>query len=388
MKRSEVPYPNTDDINIKFCSFFISSWEKGWFDSYSEDHFLIRAIENRLEEFIGEKQLIENNINQYNIVKNGSIDYSKFAYNFCINLSTKIDALKKYFGEEQIKNFVINQLSAGKEHYNEDCFFEALSEISILSFLSRHDWTHYFYEPILNQSNNKNPEARFEFNSDDYELKVNVEVKAPAFPHINHDTEKIIIPTILLSKEGRYKVKEYCNSNGLVYLDPRILKLRDFLNSATDKFLVPDENEYNLLYINWSYRDFPSNSYLEAWSLLTNPINGILTNPVYADNVGVKKAFFDKISAVIVYTESLEGLMFQSFQHVWQSNISGPRFRMWINNHIYNDQINNAFRSDLFDITGMNQSQGLEQYYMCDLKGEKHDLLEILKIIKENVLLL
>ena len=253
MKRSEVPYPNTDDINIKFCSFFISSWEKGWFDSYSEDHFLIRAIENRLEEFIGEKQLIENNINQYNIVKNGSIDYSKFAYNFCINLSTKIDALKKYFGEEQIKNFVINQLSAGKEHYNEDCFFEALSEISILSFLSRHDWTHYFYEPILNQSNNKNPEARFEFNSDDYELKVNVEVKAPAFPHINHDTEKIIIPTILLSKEGRYKVKEYCNSNGLVYLDPRILKLRDFLNSATDKFLVPDENEYNLLYINWSY---------------------------------------------------------------------------------------------------------------------------------------
>lgn len=389
MKLSDMPYPNSDDITNQICDFLVSSWKNGWFDSYSKDHFLIKAIENRLKSFIGEKQLIENNINQYNIVNNGMIDYTKFANNFCINLSTKLDDLKKNFGEEQIKEFVINQLSAGKENYNEDSFFEALSEISVLSFLSRINWDIYVYEPILNRDESKkNPEARFEIHSENYNFVVNVEVKSPAFPHTNHDNERIIIPTILLSSDGRKALKEYCYNNSLVYLDPRILKLRDFLNSASDKFLLPEEGEYNLLYINWSYRDFPSNSYLEAWSLLTNPINGILTNQLYANSVGVKSEFFDKISAVIVYTESIEGLMFQSFEYVWQRNISGPRFRMWINNNIYNEQKNHKFKSDLFAITGMNQSQSLEQYFMCDLKGEKYNLIDILKIIKENALLL
>ena len=50
------------------------------------------------------------------------------------------------------------------------------------------------------------------------------------------------------------------------------MKLKDFLNSASSKFSVPQSNEYNLLYINWSYCDFASNSFLEAWSLLTNRI--------------------------------------------------------------------------------------------------------------------
>ena len=65
--------------------------------------------------------------------------------------------------------------------------------------------------------------------------------------------------------------------------------LVEFINSATKKFNYPKKNEYNLLYINWSYSDFPSNSFLEAWSLLTNKYNGLLTHPEIGTTLPIKE---------------------------------------------------------------------------------------------------
>lgn len=120
---------------IELCGFLHKAWTDGWLDEYSDDHFLIKAIENRLITFVGKEQLIENDINQQGIINSdGSINTTAFSLNFCINFSRRMQFLAQIFGEESIKSFITSQMSAGKQHYKEDTFFEALSEVSILSF--------------------------------------------------------------------------------------------------------------------------------------------------------------------------------------------------------------------------------------------------------------
>lgn len=392
--------------NIKLCSFLNTAWTNGWLDEYSDNHFLIKAIENRLSTFVGKEQLIENEINQQGIINaDGSINATAFSLNFCINFSRRMQFLAQKFGDENIKGFMINQMSAGKQHYKEDAFFEALSEVSILSFYAaRCDWKQTIYEPpVIAGVINKNPEARFigpilckVEGENGAETKrtvtINIEVKSPEFPHDNHENKKIAIPTMLLTDNGREEVKKFCKEHSVEYMDPRVLKLRDFINSAASKFTFPMGGEYNLLYINWSYRDFPSNSFLEAWSLLTNEINGVVTHPEFAESIGILPDAFEKITAIIVYTESLEGLMFSDFRHVWQRNGAGPRFRMWV----IDEKLRNAEWADesnvLVYITGMNPSKALTQMVMIDCKSktEEEEIesailgVELVKLIQKN----
>lgn len=404
--RSNEPFPIKGEQNIELCNFINTAWTKGWLNEYSDDHYLIKAIENRLTTFIGQEQLIENNINLQGMVNSdGSINTAAFSFNFCINFSLRLQFLTKKFGEESIKSFITNQMSAGKKNYKEDTFFESLSEVSILTFYApRCDWLQAIYEPpVIEGINNKNPEARFVGNvqcrasgknkmENVQTVTINIEVKSPEFPHDYHINEKIAIPTILLTNDGRKEIKKFCEARGVTYLDPRVLKLRDFMNSASSKFTIPKKNEFNLLYINWSYRDFPSNSFLEAWALLTNEINGILTHPEYGKEIGVLSEAYNKISAIIVYTESLEGLMFSDFRYVWQQNGAGPRVRMWV----VDERLRHAEWADdsnvLFKITGLNPSKELTQMAMLDYKSrtnkEKVDAnmfgSELIELILKN----
>lgn len=218
-------------------------------------------------------------------------------------------------------------------------------------------------------------------------------MKSPEFPHDRHENERIIIPTVLLTDPGREKVKKFCKDKGIKYLDARVKKLKDFINSAADKFRIPGECEFNLLYINWSYRDFPSNSFLEAWSLMTNEINGILIHPELAIEIGISPEAFEKITAIIVYTESLEGLMFGDLRYIWQRCGAGPRFRMWV----LDEKLRKAEREDrsniLFYSTGMNPSDGLTQMAMADFKSVNNEERaeaerlgkELVTIIGENM---
>lgn len=394
-------------IDIELCSYLKSAWENGWLDEYSDDHFLIKAIESRLDSFVAIDQMINNNINFMGMVTPlGNINSKQFDLNFCINFSRRLNGLSLAFGEEAIKRFITDQLSAGKQDYNEDTFFQALSEVSILSFFTAlRAWDKVSYEPpAVDGINDKNPEASFcgTFvcnNTDDTSTEIkkkvvlNVEVKSPQFPHDKHEEEKIAIPTVLLSKDGRIAVKKYCKENGVIYLDPRVLKLRDFINSAASKFNVPKENEFNILYINWSFRDFPSNAFLEPWSLLTNSDNGILLHTKYAEEIGIDKDAYKKISAIVVYTESLEGLAFGDFRYVWQRNGAGPRFRMWILDDDLRQSEENGSSNLMFRITGMRPSEPLTQYVMFDYKPknitekveEAHFGVQLCNLIKDNV---
>lgn len=361
-KRSEATFPTSCNDAIGYIK---KAWCNGWLDDYSNEHFLIKSINNQLTEIEWESQLLFNNSNSFNtpIKMDGKVDYNAFSQNFIINLSSKLMRMSAVFGEEKIKKFIKNQLSAGKSSYDRDMFFQALSEIEILSFYcGRIKWTEALYEPPVGATGS-NPEARFiirDSHTNTYST-VNIEVKTPKFPIIVRNRERKTIPTILLTDLGRRKIHKLCQDNKSTCIMPRVTKLVQFINSAAKKFEKPQANEYNLLYINWSYSDFPSNGFLEAWSLLTNEKNGILTHP----EIGTKLPFdkpicneaYEKITAVIVYTSSLEQLMFSDFRYSWQASPNaGPRFRMFVLNKELREKELADESNILLKLTGMNPS--------------------------------
>ena len=363
-KRNQRPFPIKGIDNNTYLKI---AWEKGWLNDYSNDHFLIKAIENKLNDIDWKKQLISNNQVAYFSPLNisGDIDYNSFMINFILNLSYSLEYMSKTFGEEKIKEFITNQLAAGKFNYNPNSFFQALSEIEILKFYcNRYEWDQALYEPPIGQ-NGSNPEASFSLLPSSERslfpqgITVNIEVKTPGFHLLNDSDDRRVIPTILLNDEGRSKFAELCKLHDLKCVMPRITKIIDFLNSAAKKFNKPKENELNLLYINWSYSDFPSNSFLEAWSLLTNEINGVLNHPEIGMRLPFKeplhKDVYEKISAIVVYTSSLDQLMFSDFRFSWQRNgIAGHRFRMILNENDYIGNITDKYTDALFQISGMN----------------------------------
>lgn len=313
MKRSESKFPLKNDFIL--FDFLYNIWTDGWLDDYSDEHFLIRAIENRLSDFIGKQQVYLDNTPMY-----PEINENNFVINFLINFSTKMNGLCYAFGKEQIKKFVINQLSAGKDNYSEEQFFRAMSEISVICyFCSITTWKDKIYEPHTNGK--KNLEVRLISQED---IIIDIEVKTPGFNQANLNEIKLM-PTVLLTQEGISAINEHCESKNMKCLMPRVGKLKDFINSATEKFETPkDNNHLNLLFINWSYSEFAPDAYLEAYSLLVNPVNGIIRNKDIGMKIGVLEEAYEKISAIIIYSDSLNGLAYLDLRYIWLKQ----KFRM------------------------------------------------------------
>ncbi len=341
------------------------AWRRGWMNEFSDDHFLIKAIEGRLEKFEGINQFVINNCQLYHI------NDRNFQECFCINLSCSIAGLKDFFGENKVRQFFIDQLSAGKEKYDESQFFRALSEISVLRFwVQRSKFGEY--EPRTNGQ--KNPEARFICNNG---VTVDVEVKTPGFNKAD-GIENFVLPLVLLNNEGQDQFVSFCNSKSLKGIMPRVGKLKDFLNSASDKFESVDHvNHMNFLYINWTFSEMMESGFEEALSLLAHPYNGILLHKDIGLSIGVKEEVYDRITAVIVYTEPLNSLMFDDFRYVWTKGADGmPHFGI----------VGMHNCDSLYKITGMNpfgrKLTPIIYYFSQDAKY--FDELE--RIIAENLL--
>ena len=201
--RHDIPFPIHNDYEI--CHYFKNIWECGWLDEYSDEHFLIKAIENRLTTFVGYTQMLNNEPNLHGVIKaKGIIDNDTFNSNFCMNLSGRLACLESLFGSDHMERFIKDQLSAGKQNYNEYTFFEAVSEVSVLYFYTfRSRWKQALYEPPIGKLKlSKNPEARFigelSLNGDAQKITINIEVKCPKFPSIENQECKIAIPTVLM----------------------------------------------------------------------------------------------------------------------------------------------------------------------------------------------
>lgn len=341
------------------------AWEEGWLDEYSNEHFLIKALEGRLVDYPRLYSLPSSMSAMYPIRED------TFQLNFCMNFSAKIKGLLSLFGEPGMERFFKDQLSAGKDNYDEDQFFRALSEVSVLCFFAANAKSGE-YEPKTNGK--KNPEARLVMNND---VIVDVEVKTPGFRDFKNIID-IVIPTVLLDNEGRDAFLQYCDEHEISGHMPRVQKLKDFLNSAADKFEPVDHvNHMNLLYINWSYSEFEEEGYQEAFSLLANNSNGILTHKNIGLNLGLKEEVYDKITAIVVYTESLHGLMFGEFRFVWMRDYMGqPHFGI----------IPLHDEGDIFKVTGINPySEQLTPIFTGFLREPKHSEA-LIQIIGEHML--
>lgn len=362
MKRSETKYPlRGSDL----AGTLQKAWEEGWLDEYSNEHFLIKALEGRLVDYPRLYSLPSSMPAMYPITEN------TFQLNFCMNFSAKIKGLISLFGEPGMERFFKDQLSAGKDNYDEDQFFRALSEVSVLCFFAASAKSGE-YEPKTNGK--KNPEARLVMNND---VIVDVEVKTPGFRDFKNIID-IVIPAVLLDNEGRDAFLQYCDEHEISGHMPRVQKLKDFLNSAADKFEPVDHvNHMNLLYINWSYSEFEEEGYQEAFSLLANNSNGILTHKNIGLNLGLKEEVYDKITAIVVYTESLHGLMFGEFRFVWmRDHMRQPHFGI----------IPLHDEGDIFKLTGINPySEQLTPIFTGFLREPKHSEA-LMQIIGEHML--
>ena len=108
--RHDIPFPIHNDYEI--CHYFKNIWECGWLDEYSDEHFLIKAIENRLTTFVGYTQMLNNEPNLHGVIKaKGIIDNDTFNSNFCMNLSGRLACLESLFGSDHMERFIKDQLS-------------------------------------------------------------------------------------------------------------------------------------------------------------------------------------------------------------------------------------------------------------------------------------
>ena len=336
------------------CEDINSIWYDGWLDSYSDDHFLIRAMYNDFSKFAAYDQIKNNTAEVYNLD-------DSFAFNFIVNFSAKIRVLKDIIGEKNTRKFFEDQVSAGKANYDEAQFFRALSEIELIRhfvYFNNQRTKQVLYEPPLGNAG-KNPEIRVEYENG---FTLDIEVKTPGFSYAVAE-EAVAIPTLLLNDDGRNIIPEQCKKYGLKCIMPRVLKLKEFLNNAVDKFEpIKDNTHFNLLFINWTFSDFPSNGYLEAYSLLSNDINGILKNKEIGNSIGIKPEVYDKISAIIVYSNSLNSILFQDFRWIWSTRA----FAIIPNDNLEPDKLD--YRN-LILITGMdNKKNKKAPYVLLDFK--------------------
>ena len=340
------------------CEDLRFAWQSGWLDSFSPRHFLICSINNDFIEYRAYNQTLLNSPRIY------SFNEENFCINFCINFSIRIGFLIKVLGESITRGFFENQVSAGKENYDEAQFFRALSEIELI----RHYYLHnnkrvknIFYEPPLGPTS-QNPEFRIEY-EDGY--IIDVEVKTSSFDNID-PMRKVAVPTVLLSDTGRNEIAALCKQHDIECIMPRVLKLRDRINESVDKFQeITNDEHFNLLFINWTYSDFASNGYLEAYSLLANSINGIFYNKKSGLHKGLHEDVYRKISAIIVYSSPIESIVFLDFRYLWATKA----FAILPNPHLDKSRLN---RQKLFKVTGMDSTKNTSApHLMANMQGDK-----------------
>ena len=180
MDRHDLPFPNKDflpmlnSVKKTLPNRIEECWNKGIFDEYSDQHFLIRALYNDSEFF-------KPFFTEHQLTLNYGCDYHAFPDTFLMNLNNCINFLYGCFGQSKIEKFLKDQLSAGKQNYRQNAFFEALSELHLLSYFAAFGpsiISQTTYEPPTG-AHGANPEARFEY---DNGIILDIEAKTPNFP--------------------------------------------------------------------------------------------------------------------------------------------------------------------------------------------------------------
>lgn len=305
MARHDEPFP----FDCCFCGQLSDIWTRGLLDEYSDSHFLIRALYQ------------DNDYCNRILSTNGYNREENIAINFTLNMNSRLGRLYQLFDVNSIDEFIKGQLAAGKQNYDEKAFFQALSEIHAIclfgTFLGTGAVVSSVYEPRLNNTS-RNPEAQFRYSDG---VTLNVEVKTPTIKGWNGQ-DKYVKPFVPLTQQGREELKEYCSMHGVFYQDPDILKFKDYINSAGSKFPEINDNQVNLLCVDWNSTDTRINGILEPISILCNDSSGLFRNKETALFFGITEEHLKKISAIIVYYLSLPEVLTGDLRYLFANDSS------------------------------------------------------------------
>lgn len=196
--------------------------ENGYLSEYSSEHIVIKAFNNEFSRFNNCPFFFERELQ----VLEKSNSYH--GLNFLVNLSSKLTFFEKVFGEDSLLEFVTDQFAAGKDNYDEEQFFRALSELHVIDYLSQFVSlkTEGQYEPKLIEGSKTNPEARLVF--DEGDLIYDIEVKTGAFKeslNLDSSQEKHFRPNAILSKKNLQKLKKISEELDVRFHYPNILKM-------------------------------------------------------------------------------------------------------------------------------------------------------------------
>lgn len=336
MSYSTTPFPTMPllDDTIK------TVWESGWLDEYSEEHFLIQAIRGTIPNFRTRALMDSVSPGLYYEVDGNSA-------NFVNNFSNRLRGAIRLYGSVQAEEFIRDKLSAGKQNYSEDQFFQSLHEIHFLSYFTIYGSPSVEYEPPLGGvSGRRNPEFRirnrFEIlgltyksrpsvKMEDYILDIEVKtVEGKLNPAIDKTTP-FLTPTIPIRYEERRQLLDFCAERGFQLELPDVMQLKSFLNDA-DKFEPPTkENHFNILCINWTHRELPKINFMEPLSLLDNEKNGLLRYQEIGRAFGLRQEVFDRISAIFICSYPKQALMFGDVRWVFSNHMVSVLFSPVLN---------------------------------------------------------
>lgn len=353
----------------RFLQYLNILEDKGLMKEYSDEHLIINAMNGKFKYF-------DNFLYKIDPCYRGT--EKDLAMTFLVNFSTKLERLSKIFNEEDIEYFVENQLASGKSNYDELQFFRAMSEMHILLYLGNFcpNISEALYEPKLHKSK-KNPEARLVLKD---ETIIDIEVKTPGF-HIsnrgNNSTGGIVKPNLILTEKEKKTIEKSCRKKEITYLNPRVKKLKDFIVSASEKFeQIKHEKHYNLLFINWTYSDFPECDLREPLTLLINPFSGIFYNKNSAHAVGVDTVALSKISAIIMYQDNFHSILSSDFRNIFR----GKNSYLLINPEIKGQDI--KLLESLLYMKIYNSSDDY-MYYPCDYQYfDEHSRKKVMQVIE------
>ena len=211
MYYSQKEFPLSHNIFLKPLN---DMWVNGWFDEFSNNHFLIVAIIEQKINYRTKEQVEIASTSLYNENDNDAI-------NFLINLSCVLNKMIRLCGEKQIEQFVKNQLSAGKDQYDEDQFFQALHEIQEFNFFTNYGNPQVKYEiRIGGESGKRNPEFRIcnEFtipgptpekplyNKQFYTFDIEVKSVEGRLDSSINDDKPFVVPTIAIDYNKRVQL--------------------------------------------------------------------------------------------------------------------------------------------------------------------------------------
>ena len=339
MKYSLSQFPNSCDIT----GVLHEIWDNGWFDEYSAQHLLIKAICDKTIDFRRKNEIIQSSINMHQNCDN--------ADTFIANISSCLYQLKQHCSEDVLKKY-IKQLAAGKENYSEEQFFDTLHELQVFRFFcSRMNVTSVEYEPpIGGVSGRKNPEYRINASfqlpgkepgdviipQENYTFDIEVKTVEGRLNKKNNPLITTVTPIIPIDYNKRDKLEHLCKEYEIQLELPDVIQLRDFLNDAACKFdsLASNENHFNFLFLNWTFREISERNFIEPLMLLYNEYNGLFRYPELGKKFGLKNEVFEKISAIVIYSSPIQGVMFNDT--VWA--LSNNQYRVLLNSSLNNKQ--------------------------------------------------